>query len=73
MTTVAGAKEIAVEFFSLSKSYNMPGWRVGFMVGNRDLVTALARLKSYFSSVVRRRADESELWRAYFEGRKRLR
>ena len=44
---VPGAKEIAVEFFSLSKSYNMPGWRVGFMVGNRELVSALARMKSY--------------------------
>ena len=44
---VAGAKEIAVEFFTLSKSYNMPGWRVGFMVGNKDLVGALARIKSY--------------------------
>src|SRR5208283_5206443 len=45
---VPGAKDVAVEFFTLSKSYNMPGWRVGFMVGNRRLVTALARLKSYF-------------------------
>jgi alanine-synthesizing transaminase len=44
---VPGAKEIAVEFFTLSKSYNMPGWRVGFMVGNAKLVAALARLKSY--------------------------
>ncbi len=44
---VEGAKEICVEFFSLSKSYNMPGWRVGFMVGNQKLVSALARLKSY--------------------------
>ena len=44
---VPGAKEIAVEFFTLSKSYNMPGWRVGFMVGNKDLVAALARIKSY--------------------------
>jgi alanine-synthesizing transaminase len=44
---VEGAKDIAVEFFTLSKSYNMPGWRVGFMVGNRDLVGALARIKSY--------------------------
>ena len=44
---VPGAKEIAVEFFTLSKSYNMPGWRVGFMVGNPVLVNALARLKSY--------------------------
>lgn len=45
---VPGAKDIAVEFFTLSKSYNMPGWRVGFMVGNKTLVSALARLKSYF-------------------------
>ncbi|HBE92497.1 MAG TPA: alanine transaminase [Gammaproteobacteria bacterium] len=44
---VPGAKETAVEFFSLSKSYNMPGWRVGFMVGNQELVSALARMKSY--------------------------
>jgi alanine-synthesizing transaminase len=45
---VPGAKDVAVEFFTLSKSYNMPGWRVGFMVGNQRLVNALARLKSYF-------------------------
>jgi alanine-synthesizing transaminase len=45
---VPGAKDIAVEFFTLSKSYNMPGWRVGFMVGNPTLVGALGRLKSYF-------------------------
>jgi alanine-synthesizing transaminase len=45
---VAGAKDIAVEFFTLSKSYNMPGWRVGFCVGNPTLVGALGRLKSYF-------------------------
>lgn len=44
----SGARDIAVEFFTLSKSYNMPGWRVGFMVGNAKLVAALARLKSYF-------------------------
>ena len=44
---VPEAKKIAVEFFSLSKSYNMPGWRVGFMVGNTYLVKALERLKSY--------------------------
>lgn len=44
---IPGAKEIAVEFFSLSKSYNMPGWRVGFMVGNSELVAALTRIKSY--------------------------
>ena len=44
---VPGAKKLAVEFFSLSKSYNMPGWRVGFMVGNPELIGVLARLKSY--------------------------
>ncbi len=44
---VPGAKEVAVEFFTLSKSYNMAGWRIGFMVGNPDLVAALARIKSY--------------------------
>ncbi|MCW9021862.1 MAG: aminotransferase class I/II-fold pyridoxal phosphate-dependent enzyme, partial [Sedimenticola sp.] len=44
---VKGAEDIAVEFFSLSKSYNMPGWRVGFMCGNKVLVAALARMKSY--------------------------
>jgi len=44
---ITGAEEVAVEFFSLSKSYNMPGWRVGFMCGNKTLVAALARMKSY--------------------------
>ena len=44
---VPGAKEVAVEFYTLSKSYNMPGWRVGFMCGNQALVKALARIKSY--------------------------
>lgn len=44
---VPGAKDIAVEFYTLSKSYNMPGWRVGFMVGNPTLVHALKRIKSY--------------------------
>jgi alanine-synthesizing transaminase len=44
---VPGAKDIAVEFFTLSKSYNMAGWRVGFMCGNATLVTALSRIKSY--------------------------
>lgn len=44
---VPGAKDVAVEFFTLSKSYNMPGWRVGFMVGNARLCAALARIKSY--------------------------
>jgi alanine-synthesizing transaminase len=44
---VPGARDIAVEFFTLSKSYNMAGWRIGFMVGNEELVNALARIKSY--------------------------
>src|SRR5215813_9402341 len=44
---VPGARDVAVEFFTMSKSYNMAGWRIGFMVGNKDLVTALARMKSY--------------------------
>ncbi|MGF1546817.1 MAG: alanine transaminase [Thiotrichales bacterium] len=44
---VPGAKEVAVEFYTLSKTYNMPGWRVGFMCGNKALVHALGRLKSY--------------------------
>ncbi|MBK8064571.1 MAG: alanine transaminase [Betaproteobacteria bacterium] len=44
---VPGARDVAVEFFTMSKSYNMAGWRVGFMVGNKDLVNALARIKSY--------------------------
>jgi len=45
---VPGARDVAVEFFTLSKSYNMPGWRVGFAVGNREMIAALTRLKSYF-------------------------
>ena len=44
---IPGAKDVAVEFFTLSKSYNMPGWRVGFMCGNPTLVAALAKMKSY--------------------------
>jgi len=44
---IPGAKEIALESFTLSKSYNMPGWRVGFMAGNPILINALARIKSY--------------------------
>lgn len=44
---VEGAKDIAVEFFTLSKSYNMPGWRVGFCCGNEDLIKALKKIKSY--------------------------
>ncbi|HEY1286675.1 MAG TPA: alanine transaminase, partial [Burkholderiales bacterium] len=44
---VPGARDVAVEFFTMSKSYNMAGWRIGFMVGNKQLVHALARIKSY--------------------------
>ena len=45
---IPGAKDVAVETFTLSKSYNMAGWRVGFVVGNKKLVGALAKIKSYF-------------------------
>ena len=45
--SVPGAKEVGVETFSLSKSYNMPGWRVGFVCGNREMVQALTHLKGY--------------------------
>ena len=45
--SVPGARDIGAEFFTLSKSYNMPGWRVGFLVGNSQIVGALTRLKSY--------------------------
>jgi alanine-synthesizing transaminase len=44
---VPGAKDLAVEFYTLSKSYNMPGWRVGFAVGNQRMIGALTRIKSY--------------------------
>jgi alanine-synthesizing transaminase len=44
---VPGAREVAVEFFTMSKSYNMAGWRIGFMVGNKEMVAALARMKGY--------------------------
>jgi alanine-synthesizing transaminase len=44
---VRGAQDIAVEFYSMSKTYSMPGWRVGFMLGNETLVAALAKIKSY--------------------------
>ena len=47
---VDGAKDIAVEFYTLSKSYNMPGWRIGFMCGNSKLVDALSRIKSYMDN-----------------------
>ena len=43
-----GAKEVGIEFYSLSKTYNMAGWRVGFAVGNKYIIKALARLKSYY-------------------------
>src|SRR5258708_12668775 len=45
---IPGARDVAGEFFTLSKSYNMPGWRVGFAVGHREMIAALTRLKSYF-------------------------
>ena len=44
---VPGAKDVAVEIFSMSKSYNMAGWRVGFCLGNQKMIAALARIKSY--------------------------
>ena len=44
---IPGAKAVGVEFFTLSKSYNMPGWRVGFAVGNAQIISALTRIKSY--------------------------
>ncbi|MBI3940403.1 MAG: aminotransferase class I/II-fold pyridoxal phosphate-dependent enzyme [Acidobacteria bacterium] len=44
---IEGAREVAVEIFSMSKSYSMPGWRVGFCVGNADIIAALSRVKSY--------------------------
>ncbi|MAW33787.1 MAG: alanine transaminase [Proteobacteria bacterium] len=44
---IPGARDIAVEFFTMSKSYNMAGWRIGYMIGNKKLVKALARIKSY--------------------------
>ncbi len=47
MLQIAGAKEVGVEIFSMSKSYNMPGWRVGFCLGNPKMIHALARIKSY--------------------------
>lgn len=48
MLQVPGAKDVGIEFYSLSKGYSMPGWRVAFAVGNNELINALARLKSYF-------------------------
>ncbi len=45
---VDGAKDVGVEFYSLSKTYNMAGWRVGFMVGNKYIIRALTKLKSYY-------------------------
>ncbi len=44
---VPGAKDVGVEFYTLSKSYNMPGWRVGFCVGNKEMIGALTKIKSY--------------------------
>ncbi len=63
---VPGARDVAVEFFTLSKSYNMAGWRIGFMVGNKTLVSALARIKSYHDYAPLRRCRWRRLrrWRA---------
>ncbi|MEI6557927.1 MAG: LL-diaminopimelate aminotransferase [Rhodospirillaceae bacterium] len=47
MLEIPEAREVTVEFTSMSKTYNMPGWRIGFAVGNKKLITALARIKSY--------------------------
>jgi alanine-synthesizing transaminase len=47
MLEVEGAREVGVEIFSMSKSYNMAGWRVGFCLGNAKMIAALARIKSY--------------------------
>ena len=49
---VKGASDCAVEFFSMSKSYNMAGWRVGFMVGNREMIAALAKIKAILITVL---------------------
>jgi alanine-synthesizing transaminase len=79
---VPGAKDIAVEVYSLSKTYNMPGWRVGFVCGNPVLVAALAKLKSYLdygmftpiqvAAIQALESDQScvEEIRALYEGRR---
>jgi alanine-synthesizing transaminase len=79
---VDGAKEIAVEIYSLSKSFNMAGWRVGFCLGNRKLIGALARIKSYLdygvfqpiqiASIIALRecADETQKIRATYQSRR---
>jgi alanine-synthesizing transaminase len=82
---VAGAKDLGVELFTLSKSYNMPGWRVGFAVGNRRLISALTRIKSYLdygmftpvqvSAIIALNEDQScveEIRRIYEERRNAL-
>lgn len=63
---VPGARDVAVEFFTLSKSYNMAGWRIGFMVGNKTLVSALARIKAITITAPLRRCRWRLLrrWRA---------
>ena len=63
---VPGARDVAVEFFTLSKSYNMAGWRIGFMVGNKTLVSALARIKAITITAPLRRCRWRRLrrWRA---------
>jgi len=79
---VPGAKEIAVEIFSMSKSYNMAGWRVGFCLGNARMIAALARIKSYLdygafqpvqiAAIVALREcdDESDKIRAVYQKRR---
>ena len=75
---VPGAKDVGVEFFSMSKSYSMAGWRVGFCVGNKDVIFALRRIKSYLdygvfqpiqiASIIALREDQScveEIRKAY--------
>ena len=81
---VEGAKEIAVEIFSMSKSYNMAGWRVGFCLGNAKMIAALARIKSYLdygvfqpiqiASIIALREceDDTEKIRALYQHRRDL-
>src|SRR5207253_11442513 len=59
---VPGAKEVAVEFTSMSKTYSMAGWRMGFAVGNPDLIGALGRVKSYLDYGASRRSRQPR-WR----------
>jgi alanine-synthesizing transaminase len=82
---VPGAKDVGLEFFTLSKSYSMPGWRVGFGVGNRKMISALGRIKSYLdygifqpiqiASIIALNEDQScveEIRKIYLERRDAL-